>query len=1079
MKNPNWLSAIRDRLTQSPNRKSRRRAARISGKNFSFERLEDKNLLATVGFDSGSGLLSFTSDAGEVDIVNVSLVADNTYEIQVGNGDEIALEGDAAGNGDFVLSQTNTANDTLQIDVSGSVVSDFVVNLGDQDDTFTISDLPGLSSLVINGEGGNDNIDASGINIGVTLIGGGGNDTLTGGDQDDTLIGGGGTDIIDGGAGIDTNSFQGIGIGVTATVAADGTGTADYGSVNETFTGIENLTGSDNDDVLIATGAAANTLIGGDGNDILAGGGGTDIIDGGAGIDTNSFEGIGFGVTATVAADGSGTADYGPVSETFTGIENLTGSDNDDVLIATGAAANTLIGGAGNDILAGGGGTDIIDGGEGIDTNSFQGIGIGVTATVAADGTGTADYGAVNETFSGIENLTGSDNDDVLIATGAAANTLIGGAGNDILAGGGGTDIIDGGEGIDTNSFQGIGIGVTATVAADGTGTADYGAVNETFTGIENLTGSDNDDVLIATGAAANTLIGGAGNDLLAGGGGTDIIDGGEGIDTNSFQGIGVGVTATVAADGTGTADYGAVNETFTGIENLTGSDNDDVLIATGAAANTLIGGAGNDILAGGGGTDIIDGGEGIDTNSFQGIGVGVTATVTADGTGTADYGAVNETFTGIENLTGSDNDDVLTATGDVGSTLLGSGGDDVLTGGTGNDVIDGGDGNDILRGGQGNDELSGGLGNDALNGAAGSDILSGGDGDDFLIGIGGTDTIDGGEGIDTNSFQGIGSSVTATVDADGNGTAVYGQVNESFTGIENLIGSDNDDVLTATGVADNVLRGLGGNDVITAGEGNDLLVGNEGADILRGGSGDDIALGGIGNDSLNGGGGNDRLDGAEGDDFFVGIGGTDTIIGGEGIDTNSFQGIGSGVTARINDSGTGTASYGQIVEIFTGIENLVGSSNDDVLVATGNRSTVLRGLGGNDVLIGGGGNDFLLGDDGADVLLGGVGFDIIRGGQGADNIEGGTGEDLLFGDEGADRISGGGDDDRIEGGDGADNLFGNEGLDLIFGGLGNDGLFGGEDDDDLRGEEGDDLLIGGLGNDFLLGGLGNDEEIQ
>ena len=235
MKNPNWLSAIRDRLTQSPNRKSRRRAARISSKSFSFERLEDKNLLATVGFDSGSGLLSFTADAGEVDIVNVSLVSDNTYEIQVGNGDEISLQGDAAGNADFVLSQTNTANDTLQIDVGSSVVSDFVVNLGDQNDTFTVSDLPGLSSLVINGEGGNDNIDASGINIGVTLIGGAGNDTLTGGAQNDTLIGGGGTDIIDGGAGIDTNSFQGIGIGVTATVAADGTGTADYGSVNEVF----------------------------------------------------------------------------------------------------------------------------------------------------------------------------------------------------------------------------------------------------------------------------------------------------------------------------------------------------------------------------------------------------------------------------------------------------------------------------------------------------------------------------------------------------------------------------------------------------------------------------------------------------------------------------------------------------------------------------------------------------------------------------------------------------------------------------------------------------------------------------
>ena len=121
--------------------------------------------------------------------------------------------------------------------------------------------------------------------------------------------------MIDGGLGSDTNSFEGIGLGVTATVAADGTGTAVYGAINESFTGIENLTGSDNDDVLTATGVAANVLLGGDGNDILAGGGGTDVIDGGAGIDTNSFQGIGFGVTATVNADGTGTASYGPVNE--------------------------------------------------------------------------------------------------------------------------------------------------------------------------------------------------------------------------------------------------------------------------------------------------------------------------------------------------------------------------------------------------------------------------------------------------------------------------------------------------------------------------------------------------------------------------------------------------------------------------------------------------------------------------------------------------------------------------------------------------------------------------------------------
>ena len=62
----------------------------------------------------------------------------------------------------------------------------------------------------------------------------------------------------------------------------------------------------------------------------------------------------------------------------------LDGADGDDTLIG-GGGADTLIGGAGDDVLVGGGGTDIIDGGDGIDTNSFEGIGLGVTATLNAD----------------------------------------------------------------------------------------------------------------------------------------------------------------------------------------------------------------------------------------------------------------------------------------------------------------------------------------------------------------------------------------------------------------------------------------------------------------------------------------------------------------------------------------------------------------------------------------------------------------------------------------------------------------------------------------------------------------------
>jgi Ca2+-binding RTX toxin-like protein len=368
------------------------------------------------------------------------------------------------------------------------------------------------------------------------------------------------------------------------------------------------------------------------------------------------------------------------------------------------------------------------------------------------------------------------------------------------------------------------------------------------------LIGGAGDDVILGEGGN-DILVGNDGNDLLAGGGGTDVIEGGAGIDTNSFQGIGFGVTATVAADGTGTAAYGQVDETFTGIENLTGSDNDDVLIATGAAANVLIGGDGNDLLAGGGGTDVIDGGAGIDTNSFQGIGFGVTATVAADGTGTAAYGQVDETFTGIENLAGSDNDDVLTATGVADNTLSGAAGDDTLNGGGGNDIINGGTGGDTIIGAIGADELNGDAGNDVISGGGGADIIDGGSANDTITGGNGADTIFGGAGNDTIDGQGF----TDTID------------------------------------------GGAGSDTITGGGGADTILGGNAADFLFGNRGGDTLDGGNGNDALNGGASNDELRGGAGNDLLLGSTGNDDLYGDAGADTFQFR-ANHGTNDRIFD---------------------------------------------------------------------------------------------------------------------------------------------------------------------------------
>ncbi len=60
--------------------------------------------------------------------------------------------------------------------------------------------------------------------------------------------------------------------------------------------------------------------------------------------------------------------------------------------------------------------------------------------------------------------------------------------------------------------------------------TSGWRAGNDTLTGIENVTGTGNDDVLIGDNAD-NVLAGGGGDDLLVGNGGNDTANGGGGFD--------------------------------------------------------------------------------------------------------------------------------------------------------------------------------------------------------------------------------------------------------------------------------------------------------------------------------------------------------------------------------------------------------------------------------------------------------------------------------------------------------------------------------------------------------------------
>jgi glucose/arabinose dehydrogenase len=91
--------------------------------------------------------------------------------------------------------------------------------------------------------------------------------------------------------------------------------------------------------------------------------------------------------------------------------------------------------------------------------------------------------------------------------------------------------------------------------------------------------------------------------------------------------------------------------------------------------------------------------------------------------------------------------------------------------------------------------------------------------------------------------------------------------------------------------VAD-VLRGLGGNDMLFGGSGNDALEGGDGNDELQGGSGSDRLMGGNGDDRLIGGAGNDTLSGGVGTDNLDAGDGTDLLIWNAG---DVFNGGGGG----------------------------------------------------------------------------------------------------------------------------------------------------------------------------------------
>ena len=146
--------------------------------------------------------------------------------------------------------------------------------------------------------------------------------------------------------------------------------------------------------------------------------------------------------------------------------------------------------------------------------------------------------------------------------------------------------------------------------------------------------------------------------------------------------------------------------------------------------------------------------------------------------------------------------------------------------------------GNDRLPGTAGKDVICGIGGHDTLIGAGGNDILVGAGGDDTLIGGPANDQLNGGSGVDAASYPG-----TTPVKADlTTGFATVGAASaDALTSIEDLSGSSAGDTLVGSTPTGNVLKGLGGEDVLKVrdGRGDDTADGGMGSDICQRDAGD------------------------------------------------------------------------------------------------------------------------------------------------------------------------------------------------------------------------------------------------
>jgi Ca2+-binding RTX toxin-like protein len=271
------------------------------------------------------------------------------------------------------------------------------------------------------------------------------------------------------------------------------------------------------------------------------------------------------------------------------------------------------------------------------------------------------------------------------------------------------------------------------------------------------------------------------------------------------------------------------------------GDQNDSTTFASFSGSIIQNGEAGNDTLrsgsaftqsTGGAGDDTLTGSDSANPNASTAMagGTGADTFVGSVGDDSIDYSgatAVTVTPDGIAN------DGVPGENDNVGAGIHG------IIGSDGDDSITGGPVDSRITGGLGNDTIAGGAGDDSIDPGSGNDLVDGGNGDDFFTASLGNDDTHGGEGLDTIGVFSPGvapaftpADLTVTLDDVANDGAA-GETKNIHSDIEDIASSGGNDTIVGT-AASQIISAAAGNDTIDAGAGNDLVFGDDGDDTIN-----------------------------------------------------------------------------------------------------------------------------------------------------------------------------------------------------------------------------------------------------